>query len=113
MDFEKLPLEEPENQDETPAHSDVDATEDESEDENMASAPPPSETSKGRLLESRGQQDSQSRQLEPLVLPPRREIPFAQGDKSGKISADSAPPASMESAHNDDSVGSETSDDEL
>ena len=113
MDFEKLPLEEPENHDETPPHSDVDATEDESEDENMASAPPPSETSKGRLLESRGQQDSQSRQSEPLILPPRRELPFARDVKSGKISADTAPSVSMESTHNDNSVGSETSDDEL
>ena len=113
MDFEKLPLEEPENQNETPAHSDADATEDESEDENMASAPPPTESAKGRLLESRGQQGSQSRQSEPLSLPPRRELPFARDDKPGKISADSAPSASVEPAHNDDSVGSETSDDEL
>lgn len=113
MDFEKVPSEEPENHEETPPNSDVDATEDESEDDNMASAPPPSETAKGRLLESRDRKGSQSRQSETLILPPRRELPFAKDDKASKITASSAPSASMELAGNDNSVGSETSDDEL
>lgn len=111
-----MPSEEPElHNEETPSHSDVDATEDESEDEAMASAPPPSEAGKGRLLESRNEQSTPSppQRSEPLVLPPRRQLPSAKQTVSQKTPIDPPRPASKESSPNIDANDSETSDDEL
>lgn len=112
MAFEKLPLEGSEDVDiDTPPHSDAETTEDELEDEDMDSAPPPSETVKGRLLES--QEDKGSpRRSEHLDLPPRRALSSAEENSPRKSPAVLAPPAPLESSNND-ADGSETSDDEL
>ena len=111
MAFEKLPLEGSEDVDkDTPPHSDAETTEDELDDEDMDSAPPPSETVKGRLLES--QEDKVSpRRSEHLDLPPRR-VPSAEENSPRKSPAVLEPPAPLESSKNE-ADGSETSDDEL
>lgn len=114
MDFEKVPSEEPENNnEETPPHSDVDATEDESEDEAMDLAPPPRETAKGRVLESHKVEKSPTHRDEVLALPPRRKLPLAKENATSKSTATSPTPAPMKSTKYDDENGSETSDDEL
>ena len=114
MDFENMPTEELENHEETPPHSDVDATEDESEDEAMDSALPPSQAGKGKLLESPDEPSlpSPPQRSEPLVLPPRRELPFAK-TVSQKTSTISPQPVPKDVSPNTNSNASETSDDEL
>ncbi|KAL8791378.1 MAG: hypothetical protein Q9195_005916 [Heterodermia aff. obscurata] len=113
MDFEKLPSEEPANADEdTPPHSDADSTEDELEDEDMDSVPPPSETVKGRTSKRQEDKVSLPRRSEHLDLPPRRELPSAEEDRPHDSPEVLAPSAPLESSHND-ADGSETSDDEL
>ena len=115
LGFEKVPAAAPENEEgvETPPHSDVDATEDESEDEAMASAPPSSDFTKGRLLESREKQQSPSGSSEPLALPPRRELPFAKKSTSSENASVPSEIKPVDTSHNNDLDGSETSDDEL
>ena len=115
VSFDRVPSEEPERQnEETPPHSDVDATEDESEDEAINSAPPPSQAGRCKTLEDQGEQEISPPQApEPLKLPPRRELPFAKDTASPKTSHISSHPAPMAATSGIDTNDSETSDDEL
>lgn len=87
--IEEREEEQPDSEQATPQHSDLDVTEDEVDDEDLDPVPAPS-TGKGKVVEAveaNGGQERRvrSRENEDVELPPRRELPFRKDDHVRKL----------------------------
>ncbi|KAI4122769.1 MAG: hypothetical protein LQ338_005627 [Usnochroma carphineum] len=100
--------EEPDSEQVTPQHSDLDETEDEVDASDLESVPAP-QTAKGKVMEGvEGNERPGEHQDEDVEIPPRRELPFRKGDEDRKV-------AKGEDKEQDTNMadGDETDDDEL
>lgn len=95
---------------ETPPHSDLDATDDEDDNAEISSARQPhTATSKGRMMENQPNKDSSSQMGSPTLPPPPRQLPFTTDKKVAAAKSQSSPIVPRDGQMDD----SETSDDEL
>ena len=101
---------EPGSGQESPSRSDPDVTEDEDEDDPKSISSPQLPSGKGKLMETPGSQTPKSQHSGQMMLPPRRDLPFAKQPGPGDEANATSQAASVKTNLQD---GSETSDDEL